>query len=335
MHNTSNAAAPQPSDGAFVALQRAYAAHRIATYPLTQEKTPAISGYDRVGIAGSHQLAMKFPEATAAGFVAGRRNRLTVIDIDSTDERLAQEIQARFGTTPFQVRTPSGGCHLYYRHQGEDRRIRPLPDVDILGAGNVVAALSAVPKGRYQLERGSLDDLANLPPMRQEASRAVANDCVPHGTRDDWLFRRLLREVKHVDDFDGLLDVARTLNMQCEPEMTDAQVVRKAVQAWKYETSGNNWVGRKARASTDREEILAWRHDPGAAMLLSLLRVSHPQPDDRFAIDQTKTAALLQWSREMLRARIKALTTAGRLARVHYGRGKGDPHLYVLKRDRV
>jgi hypothetical protein len=323
----------QPSVG-FPELQRAYAEHRVATYPLKQDKTPAIRGYNTVGAAGSQQLAMKFPTATACGFVAGHRNRLTVVDIDSPDERLVGEVQDRFGVTPFQVLTPSGGWHCYYRHAGEDRRIRPLQDVDILGGGNVVAAGSVVPKGKYRIERGTLDDLDRLPPMRPQDNRPARDVTVTAGRRDDEMFRQLLREVKHCDDFDALLDKARTINMTYDPPMLDAQVISKAVSAWKYEAAGRNWVGHKARASTDREEILALRHDPGAAMLLNLLRVSH-QPDDRFAIDQIKTATLLQWSREMLRTRIKALMAAGRLGRVHYGRGKGDPHLYVLKRDRV
>jgi hypothetical protein len=186
------------ASGAFMDLQRAYAEHRIATYPLTEDKTPAIRGYDRVGAKGSLQLAMKFPQALAAGFVAGRRNRLTVVDIDSPDDRLVDEIQGRFGITPFQVRTPSGGSHLYYRHTGEARRIRPLPDVDVLGAGNVVAALSVVPKGRYQIERGSLDDLAALPPMRQEQLQCPTGN-IPKGQRNLSLFEFCRRTVAYCE----------------------------------------------------------------------------------------------------------------------------------------
>ena len=82
---------------AFADLQRVYAEQRVATYPLTESKSPAIRGYDRVGAKGSQQLAIKFPRATACGFVAELRNRLTVVDIDSPDERLVGEIEARFG----------------------------------------------------------------------------------------------------------------------------------------------------------------------------------------------------------------------------------------------
>jgi hypothetical protein len=194
---------------------------------------PAVRGYDRVGAKGSHQLAMKFPEAMAAGFVAGCRNRLTVVDIDRADERLLGEIQDRFGDTPFQVVTPSGGWHLYYRYGGEARRIRPLPDVDILGGGNVVAALSVVPKGRYQIERGSLDDLAALPPMRQERQQPA--DSIPKGQRNQALFEYCRRTVSHCDDLDELVDAARTWadNNLAEP-LPAAEVMKTCNSVWNY-----------------------------------------------------------------------------------------------------
>jgi hypothetical protein len=155
---------------------------------------------------------------------------------------------------------------------------------------------------------------------------------IPDGQRDDSLFRLLLREARHCDDFETLLDVGKTLNMNCVPPLDENHVIRKAKSAWNYETTGRNWVGRKARASTDREEILAFSRDPAAALLLSLLRVSHPVTDTRFAVDQVKTAQLLGWSRATLISRIRYLIENRRLIIVHRGRGKGDPHLYELVR---
>jgi hypothetical protein len=202
--------------------------------------------------------------------------------------------------------------------------------MDILGAGNVVAAGSIVANGRYELERGTLDDLDRLPTMRQgDDNRLIVH--VPEGKRNNTMFRHALRQARYCDDLDGLLDVVRTMNLECEPALPDEEIVNIAKSAWGYEIGGRNWVGRHARASTDRDEILALAHDPAAMALLMLLRVSHPQPDDRFAIDQVKTAALLAWSREGLRARIDTLRKLGRLTRVHYGKGKGDPHLYILR----
>jgi hypothetical protein len=123
------------------------------------------------------------------------------------------------------------------------------------------------------------------------------------------------------------------MNMDFDTPLTDTEVVKVTNSAWQYEASGNNWVGRKARASTDRDEILSMSHDPHAAMLLMLLRVSHPPiVEAPFAIDQVKTAELLGWSRGTLQARISALLQSNHLKRVHYGRGKGDPHLQQPRR---
>jgi hypothetical protein len=90
-------------------------------------------------------------------------------------------------------------------------------------------------------------------------------------------------------------------------------------------------IEHKINKATDREEILALRKNPAAAMLLSLLRVSHPIPDAEFAIDQIETAAVLGWSRNKLRPAIDALLASGRLRRIRRG-GRGVAHLYQLVR---
>ena len=155
----------------FPAIQAAYAAHGVATYPLTAGKTPAVRAYNRIGAPYSAQLAMKFKTAEAAGFVAGRRNRLTIVDIDSTDRRLVDEMERMLGRSPLHVQTPSGGWHAYFRHDDEPRQIRVLPNVDLLGGGNVVAAGSRTPRGRYQIVRGTLEDLDQLPRMLASAAQ--------------------------------------------------------------------------------------------------------------------------------------------------------------------
>ena len=64
-----------------------------------------------------------------------------------------------------------------------------------------------------------------------------------------------------------------------------------------------------------------------------LLRVSHPNLGDCFAIDQTKTAELLNWNRKTVRTSIRFLLQLGHLERVYWGgKGKGDPHLYKLRK---
>ncbi|MDQ7251651.1 bifunctional DNA primase/polymerase [Dongia sedimenti] len=252
---------------AFAELQAAYSTQGVALYPLGHDKHPAIRGYEKVGTQGSSQLAMKFPAAEAAGFCAGRRNKLTVVDIDSTDDRLVDEIQARFGETPFQVVTPSGGRHLYYRHGNEPRQIRPLPDVDILGAGNVVAALSVVPKGRYQIERGTLDDLRRVPPM-QNLAAAAAKPRVERGRRNTALFQHCQSVVARCDTLDDLLDCARTwASDRLEGELPDEEITKTCLSVWNYR-------GGRKRIMNQIVESPQWANlvaDPDALALMAYL----------------------------------------------------------------
>jgi hypothetical protein len=44
------------STGTFANWQPAYATHQIATFPVTADKVPAVRGYGRVGLRGSHQV---------------------------------------------------------------------------------------------------------------------------------------------------------------------------------------------------------------------------------------------------------------------------------------
>jgi hypothetical protein len=152
------------SNSTFPSWQPRYAAHRIATFPVRQDKKPAIKRYSSVGLRGSGQLALKF-NVDAFAFMCGARNRVTVLDIDSTDERLLANGIAKHGRTPLVVRTASRKFHAYYQHNGERRSIRPWRDVpiDLLGGGLVVAPPSVTPAGRYEIIQGSLDDLDRLP----------------------------------------------------------------------------------------------------------------------------------------------------------------------------
>jgi hypothetical protein len=330
----ANPSSPPKQVGIFSKWQPQYASHGIPTFPVEfgdGRKKPAVSGYLRLGLPYSNQLALKFPANDALGF-ALRRARIAVLDIDTPDERVRDDAFARHGQPAIAVRTISGHWQGWYRHNGEPRSVKPWPDrpIDILGHGYVCAPPSLGPAGRYEFVQGGLDALDRLTVLRN-LDLEERHPRVHQGVRDDWLFHRMLREVKACDDFETVLDVARTMNMSCIPPLSDAQVVSKAKQAWTYEIEGRNWVGRKARASTDREEILALSHSPTAAMLLNLLRVSHPKPDARFAIDQVATGKVLGWSRGTVRSSIEALVKAKLLKRVHRGgRNVGDPHLYEL-----
>lgn len=149
---------------AFAHWQPIYAEHGIATYPLGAGKAPAIPAYQNIGLARSRQLARteRFRNADAFGFHAGQRSGVTILDIDSRDGRMLCAAMDVHGATPLISRTPSGGYHMWFRHNGERRRTRPWGDrlpIDVLGSGNVVAPPSITAKGCYEFIEGDLSDL--------------------------------------------------------------------------------------------------------------------------------------------------------------------------------
>ena len=109
--------------------------------------------------------------------------------------------------------------------------IRPLPSVDILGGGNVVAALSIVPKGRYAIERGSLDALDKLPQMQGAAQIQP----IRKGKRNNTLFRHCHAIVDYCDTLDQLVDAARTwADGRLDEPLSDAEVVKTAHSVWNF-----------------------------------------------------------------------------------------------------
>jgi hypothetical protein len=95
----NRAAARNSKFNLFPKWQAAYAEHGIATYPINA-KAPAIRAPQKLGIAGSTKLATRFPNAKAFGFHCGPRNRITVVDVDSRDERVLADTLSTYGHTP-------------------------------------------------------------------------------------------------------------------------------------------------------------------------------------------------------------------------------------------
>jgi Bifunctional DNA primase/polymerase, N-terminal/Primase C terminal 1 (PriCT-1) len=258
------------SAGVFQTSQPKYAAHRIATFPVGVNKRPAVRGYPRIGLRASAELSSKFADAPGLGFMCGERSRVTVLDVDTTDERVFADALSRHGETPIVVRTASGKWHGWYRHSNERRRIRPwghdLP-IDLLGTGGfVIAPPSTTERGRYGFIQGNLDDLASLPRMRGlEASvyshrlTIVPDDfsveadtfaedeailpVISEGRRNDTLFRHCMRDAHHCKDRDTLLDVARTFNKRCVPPLSDGEVIEIVESARRYTARGDNRFG--------------------------------------------------------------------------------------------
>lgn len=92
---------------------------------MTATKRPAVKHYDQIGLPASAQLAMKFANDNAFGFMLGRHSKVTVLDIDDKGERVLTAALDRHGATPVIVRSGSGNHQAWYRHNGEHRLIRP------------------------------------------------------------------------------------------------------------------------------------------------------------------------------------------------------------------
>ena len=92
------------------------------------------------------------------------------------------------------------------------------------------------------------------------------------GKRYNTIFRFALEQARHSDTYDSLLDVMRTRNMECEPQLTDDVLNSIAKSAWRYEQEGRNLVGRGRSVVTPHsviDELIGENQD--AFVLLTLL----------------------------------------------------------------
>lgn len=328
--------------GLFAEWQPRYAHEGVATFPLIIEgktKKPATKGYSRTGLKGSGQLALKFSEADAFGFVAGNRSGLTLVDIDSPDdEDLLREVLRRYGDTPVISRTGSGGFHCYYQHGGEGRKIRidPTMPVDMIGGGVAAAPPSRGTGGNpYSFIRGSVAELHRLPFIRDDAGKAevqqaVKRELVQVGNRNRALFEHLMREARHVDTFDALLDVARTYaDDEFAAPLPEAELVQTAKSVWGYETTGKNKFGQAATLNLHRDVVLGHAaKNPDAFALFSILQAQHKGIRGEFALSKAMADGI-GWQVRKFKAARDYLVDEGLLRCVHPGgRGPKDPPKY-------
>ena len=309
--------------------QADYAAHGIATFPVGPNKKPLVSRYNRFGLRASTEIARKYPEAPAIGFMCGNRSGVTVLDVDTTDERVLADAIDRHGKTKIVARSGSGHFQAWYRHAGERRLIRPRRNVpiDILGAGYVVAPPSRTAKGQYQFLQGSLDDLTSLPTLNDAPALVPTENLGRLGEgdgRNNALFRLLGRAARGCDDFDQLLDYAQTQNGQFGVPMQDAEVMKVATSVWKMQCEGRNRFGTFG-AWFPIEEVETFRADPDDFYLLAFLR-AHNHPDSTFMV-ANGLAERFGWRRQRLAAARRRLIERGHFKAVRQA-GDGHPALY-------
>jgi hypothetical protein len=315
--------------GVFAVNQPIYAERGIPTFPLRDNKVPAIGNYQKIGLPASSKLAInaRFHSANGFGFMTNARTRIAVLDVDTTDERVIADALGRHGSTPLVARTASGKFHAYYRHNGEHRKIRPFKDlpIDLLGNnGLVVATPSRFEKGTYSFIQGSLDDLERLPVMRgldadmySRASKIPARPAqspfqeegrpVVEGNRNNALWRRCMQIALTEPELTAIISVARAYNETFAPPLPGDEVAATAMSAWDITRRGFNRFGKQGSYLTSTA-IKDMVRDPYLLALINWLQAENGPASTFWVADGL--AKVLGWSRrEFANARRQAIET--------------------------
>lgn len=332
--------------GVFAEWQPQYAERGIATFPV-ENKKPAVRRYLKMGVRDSKKLVDRFSEHDAIG-LACHRNRITVIDVDTPDERLLVQALEEFGPTPFIVRSGSGNHQAWYRNSGEGRHIRPDPSrpIDILGDGFVVAPPSRSERGNYEIVAGSLDDLERLPRLARYLCPKAENligefvdltspgrnllieGRILQGRRNKELWRECMRQAHNCTTKAELEQKAVAANARMFDKPLDADELLKVVaSAWRTTKTGDNLFGRggKTVLANARIDQLA-AHYPDALLLLTVLKRHHwGRPEFAVANDMHE---MLGMTRKRLAAARKYLEEIGELILVQAPGPLTGPGIY-------
>jgi hypothetical protein len=310
--------------GIFARWQPRYAKHGVATFPVQivdGDKKPAISGYVKTGLRGSGQLAIKFADAQSFGFMCGDRNRVMVVDMDDRDPAIVKEGERLFGASPLLWRTGGGKFAMAFRHNGEPRRIRPIPSVpiDLLGGGFTVAPPSVGVTRPYEIIRGTLADLDRLPTARipVEVARKLSSqaaDRIPDGRRHAALFKHCRSIVGYCGTLDQLIDATTTWagdRLDPIPPIPHADIIKTCVSVWNYR-EGRRKIMHGVVVESAQFQALAI--EPVVLGVLAFL-VAENGPDSEFMIADGLTKKM-GWRRRLLPAARARFIELGLIERI-------------------
>lgn len=346
--------------GAFTEAAPILAGLGIPTIPTRAEipHVPRVKHPESLRVGTMQKLLNRPGLASAnAAILCGPISGVSVIDVDSPYPIHHEAALEAFGDTPLKISTPSGGVHLYYRHNGEIRSIKPFGEacpLDILGNGLAVLAPSHRPlnpetpdkkEGDYCIIEGRLEDLQRLPPMKDASARlgpvqaaniedvqAKFEGAGPGGTgRNVDLFNTLIQAAHYVPTFDALLIEARAINATFAPPLPDGEAMTVARKVWQYRESGNLWGG-EARAAMSATELKDIGGNSDALCLMMHIRAAHGWRVGSKQAEFILANALgvsLGWSVRRFRNARDWLSDNSYLTCVHPGgNGAGDPPRY-------
>jgi hypothetical protein len=325
----------------------------LAPIPVGGEdgKKPRVTSFTkwkrRPGLNTIRKWIDKHPDANV-GVVTGPLSGISVIDIDTADPMVQQAMVERFGDTPLKTRTPSGGCHLWYRYNREaSTDFSPHVPVQLKAAGGfVVVPPSVRPSGphagrSYEFIETTLEDLARLPPLRTgsierlpvSATNPTRLRAVREGRRNTSLFRYLMAHAPHCDDYEALLDVGMTFGQHdCDPALPIPETIKTVNSVWKMREEERLWAkGAEPRVVVWKTAIDTLSGD--ALKFYLTLQLSHFDRCQFALVPKAMAAANIipGWSHHKYRAARTELLDQGYLRLVHNGGSHpGDPSLFAF-----
>lgn len=266
----------------------------------TRSKRPAVRGWQNATPRRARGWATnaKLGASDGLGLVMGKPSGLVEIDVDAAGDAWVSAAVERFGQTPIVIRTASGKAKLWYRHNGEGRRIRPfqgLP-VDVLGDGFTIAP----PSWRedlgtgYAFLSGGLADIANLPTIAPGALSdgfTRAPEAVQRGDRNNALWRYCMTQARHCDDVEALIDVAVSWTSTFPEPLSAAEAEQCARSAFGYEATGRNFLGLRKPQLNAQDKLMDNLIDQPEALTLYLLFQRWHSSRLHFAIAPTAMSA--------------------------------------------
>jgi len=328
----------------------------LAVFPVGGEhgKRPLIKNPQRIGLSASLELAAQ-PKFSDFGLGAwcGPRNGLTILDIDVADQRVFEDALCEYGDTPIKVQTATGKFHAWYRHNGENRHIRPDGlEGDILGAGGfaVVPPSERAGVGSYYFLEGSLKDLNNLPVMRggerfrkgvdgRRKENTVTPQLLPapnlgavfEGQRDNFIFREARIFASTANCAKAVYDYLAAVNAErCFPPLSDAIIANKARHVWDIKQQGTLILPGERAAVLHLDVIAALSAKPSALALWSFLKAHHAPHHEIFIVPDGISGNGLNLSPRTIWNARKFLVENGFLECVRQTRG-GAANLYRFR----
>ncbi|WP_198516537.1 phage/plasmid primase, P4 family [Herbaspirillum huttiense] len=219
----------------------------FSVFPLVSGgKKPAVATGFKAATTDPVQIEDWFSKKAKSniGIATGEVSGIWVLDIDVKNGAKGEEslaaFEAEYGALPptLTCKTPSGGKHIYFAHDGSmsvKSAAGILPGIDVRGEGGyIVASPSQIDGVPYQW----VDSKARIAIAPEALIRLVtekkssptpidAGAVIQEGTRNDKLMRAAVKWLKLKMDEDDVLDLLRELNgSACNPPLPDEELVQ-------------------------------------------------------------------------------------------------------------